>query len=317
MYVAPQGYTFWARDFTGIEAVLVGYFANSARYTRLAKIGVHDYFNAHMLLSNKKITNADMPDLKWTDGDLKLCFGALKKRFKAERDTAKRCVHLSNYRGTPHRMHKEYPETFPTIKAASLIQGAYYELFWEIPSWHGSLCLTVDGSVDPDNRWQCLSGEAGSGWVRNPFGGVHRFWDVINFKPDRYGNPDWDYGEDAKRLIAYLPQSTASAIMKLALVALWVYPHSLEEARGWGDQFMLRYTAPSHMVSESLRLSIHDEILGMCFVHNLGECLGVSGSIMERPWKELPLNPAWGMGEFLSIGTGAKHGPCWGTMVEE
>jgi hypothetical protein len=85
MFWAPEGYTFWARDFTGIEAVLVGYFAHSPKYIRLAKLGVHDYFNAHMLYNQKKIKFEDIPDLKLTDADLKLGFGSLKKKFKQVR----------------------------------------------------------------------------------------------------------------------------------------------------------------------------------------------------------------------------------------
>jgi hypothetical protein len=35
---------------------------------------------------------------------------------------------------------------------------------------------------------------------------------------------------------------------------------------------------------------------------------------MSAPIRELPLDPTWGMGEFLSIGTEAKTGRSWGEM---
>src|SRR4051794_24681060 len=63
MFVAPEGFTFWERDFSAIEAVLVGYFAGDPAYIRFAKLGVHDYLASHML--------GRPADLSWSNGDLK------------------------------------------------------------------------------------------------------------------------------------------------------------------------------------------------------------------------------------------------------
>lgn len=312
MFVAPPGNLFWCRDFSGIEAVLVGYFARSPRYTRLAKLGVHDFYNANVLARNRKIAYSDIPDLSWSDADLKAAFKELKKRFPVERDKAKRVVHLSNYRGTPSRMHKEYPETFPSVREAAISQGMYFDLFPEIPVWHGQMCLTVDGSQEGE-QWKPLAGDAGSGWIRTPFNVVHRFWHVLDWKRQPDGQWGWGYGEDAKRVIACDPQATASSMMKFSLLSLWCYPLPLDEALQSWEQLGLD-KRPLDKVGSSLRLSIHDELLGEGDAADADEYLAISKELMERPWLQLPLPPEWNLGTHLSIGTEAKLGPCWGEM---
>jgi hypothetical protein len=36
--------------------------------------------------------------------------------------------------------------------------------------------------------------------------------------------------------------------------------------------------------------------------------------IMERPNPDMPLDPAWGMGSFLSVATEGKQGVAWSSM---
>ncbi len=302
--MAPPGHVFWARDFSAIEAVLVGYFAGSARYIRFAKLGVHAYLASHL---------AGCPaDLRASDDDLRGLFRTLKKERPKEYNTAKRVVHLSNYMGTPRRMWIEYPETFRSVNEAAKLQGFYFELFPEIREWHRELCLRVDGTkrrkrgdnnVDPE-LLGVVRGAGGTGeetldpwtlgvcYAQNPFGYVHRFYDVLHWT--KVGSEwVWEFGEDAKRLISFLPQSTASAIIKRAAKRLWYeYP--------W--------------IGHTLRLLIHDEILGECEEREVEDCLRISGDVMEAPIEELPLDPAWGMGEFLTIGTEAKVGRSWAGM---
>lgn len=288
MFVAPAGSLFWARDFSAIEAVLVGYFAGSARYVRFAKLGVHAYLASHL---------AGRPaDLAWSNADLRAYFEELKGSEKTAYDTAKRVVHLSNYMGTPRRMWFEYPETFRTIKDASRLQGLYFELFPEIRSWHRDLCVRVDGAkrreTDPSSDVAIDPWTLGVCYAQNPFGYIHRFYNVLDW--EKVGTEwVWSYGEDAKRLISFLPQSTAAGIIKRATRRLW-------------------YEFP--WVGETLRLLIHDEIFGEGKESQIEKCLEVSGLVMEGPIPELPLDPSWEMGEFLTIGTEAKVGRSWGGM---
>ena len=67
-------------------------------------------------------------------------------------------------------------------------------------------------------------------------------------------------------------------------------------------------------MGRTFRLFIHDEILGEVECQSVDECLEVSRIVMEASIPELPLNPEWGMGEYLSIGTEAKVGKTWASM---
>lgn len=287
-FVAPAGSVFWERDFSAIEAVLVGYFAGSARYIRFAKLGVHDYLASHLL--------GRPADLSWSDNDLRGLFREIKKHDKETRDIAKRVVHLSNYMGTPRKMAYEYPETFGSTKEAGRLQGLYFDLFPEIKRWHRELAVRVDGTkqrtrdegvaeaVDPWTLGVC--------YAKNPFGYVHHFYNVLDW--EKIGD-EWvsSFGEDAKRLVSFLPQSTAAAIIKQAAKRIY-YEHP--------------------QVGETLRLLIHDSILGEALEEDAEKCLEVSAAIMEAPIPELPLDPSWQLGEYLSIGTEAKVGKSWGSM---
>ena len=279
IFVAPAGWEFIARDYMGIEAVLVGVEAGSARYTRLAKLGVHDYFLAHGILKSEGlIAEADLPNLAWSDADLTVCFKALKAKFKSQRDVAKRCVHLSNYLGTPAKMHEEYPKTFPTRKEAAMRQRAYFELFGEIPQWHERVCKQVDKAT----------------YARNAFGYIHRFYRVLDWQYDKSQREwVWSWGDDAKRLAAFLPQSNAAGVISEAILAL-------------------RKEEPE--VADTLRVPTYDELLGMTRVKDAERHLEALRRVMEAPVKQIPLPTEWGMGEFLVIGTEGKRGPVWGEM---
>lgn len=290
IFEAPDGSLFWARDYSGIEAVLVGYSCGSARYTRLAKLGAHAFLASHIL--NRPA------DLGWSDTDLRAYFKEIKKD-KLTYEKAKRTVHASNYMVSPRKLHFEYPEVFPTQKSAMDLQSLYFDLFPEIRDWHKDLCLRVDGTKRRKLGENAPEGlpdpwTLGVCWVRNPFGYVHHFYNVIDWVKDpKSGKWEWEYGEDAKRLISFLPQSTAAAILKRAAKKIW-------------------HNHPD--IARTLRLLIHDEIFGEALEALIDECLAVSESVMEEPIPELPLDPAWGMGQYLTIGTEAKVGRVWADM---
>lgn len=290
MFVCPDGYQFWARDYAAIEAKLVGYFSGSRSFYRLADLGVHAFLASHIL---KRPV-----DLSWSDADIKAAFKELKEANKAVYDIAKRVVYLSLYMGTPRKMHFEYPEDFPTVKIAAGYQDLFMDICPEIRAWHKDLCFRVDGTKrrksegDDPTPW-----DLGNCFVRNPFGYLHRFYNVLNWEKtileDGSFRWDWSYGDDAKRLVSNLPQSTAAAIIKQAAMEMW-------------------YNEP--ILGESLRLLIHDETLGESAEQQLEYCLAKSKEIMERPVKQLPLDPSWGLGEYVVIKTEGKYGPCWATM---
>ena len=273
LVIADEGNVFIELDFSAIEAVLVGYFAGSADYIRLAKLGIHSYLASHVL--------GRPADLKWSDQDLKQYFKEIKKsKDQSVQDvynSSKRVTHLSGYGGTPHKMHLAEPEAFPTIKDAERLQGIYFDLCPYIKKWH----LATQLQAEKD------------GFLRNPFGYVHRFNRVFSYK--KIGG-QWkrEQGDDANKCLAFLPQSTAAGIIKEAMLRL--YFDRFEEA----GQF--------------LRLQIHDSLLSEMPKDRSDEVAEWMKLEMEAPIPELRLPASYGMGPFLSIDTEKKVGVRWGSM---
>jgi hypothetical protein len=299
IFVAGEGHTFWERDFSGIEAVLVGYFAGAKNYVRLAKTDVHSFYTAYALNAlDGRVSANDLPDLSWDDNRLRARLADIKKEFKADRNNLyKHLVHGANYLQTPvgaqAHIFKSTGRAFD-VALIRKVMGVYFELFPEIGQWHRDLCNRVDGTkrretdgTDAPDPWTL-----GVCYARNPFGYVHHFYNVLDWEKI---DGKWysSFGEDAKRLVSFLPQSTAAAIIKSAAKRIWnEYP--------W--------------VGLSLRLLIHDSILGEAPDGDIETCLRISQDVMETPIPELPLDPAWNMGTYLSIGTEAKVGRVWSEM---
>ena len=277
MFVAPPGSTFTARDYSGIEAKIVGYHAGSKDYVRLAAIDVHSYFTAYNLRRIGVLTNADLPSLSESDADLAGHLAGIKKRFKAERDIGKVCIHAGNYRVGPTHLSETFPQWFNRPKDAAAVLAFYYELFPDIAQWHERLCRQVDKTSV----------------IKNSFGHVHRFYQVLNWEK-RGQKWEWTYGDDAKRLIAFGPQSDAAFIGKRSLKALYYgYPDS---------------------VARWLRLFIHDEIFCEVPKERADECDTTLQFEMEKPILEMPLPVEWGMGKYLTVGTEPKRGDSWAQM---
>lgn len=278
MFVAPPGNYFVARDFSGIEAQLVGVEANSRDFLRLAKVDIHSYFTGMNLVRQGKLTKADEPSLKWSDKDLK-AYGkeVIKARFNADRDIGKRCIHAGDYRVGAKKLQEEYPQWFPKVKDAAEVLAFFYEVFPEINQWHERLCKQVDKSAV----------------VVNAFGHTHRFYQVLSWEK-RGPEWVWTYGDDAKRLIAFTPQSNAALIGKRALKQCYYnYPDSMAR---W------------------IRLFIHDELLCECPIGRKDEANSILQFEMEKPIPEIRLPIEWGFGEHLVIESEGKMGPSWDTM---
>lgn len=231
LIVAAPDCIFIEFDFSAIEAVLVGWFAGSADYIRLAKLGIHSYLASHVL--------GRPADLKWSDTDLKLYFREIKgsedQHVKDVYNSSKRVTHLSGYGGTPKKMHIAEPEAFPTIKDAEKLQGIYFDLCPYIKKWHLSTQLQAEKD----------------GFLRNPFNYVHRFGRIFSYKKER---GEWvrEQGDDANKCLAFLPQSTAAGIIKEAMLRL--YEDRFEEAGQY-----LRLQIHDSLVSE-VPLEIQDQV---------------------------------------------------------
>jgi hypothetical protein len=325
-FIAPPGYLLGEVDYAGIEALLVGHFAHSDRYMRLARLGVHDYVNAHALyMLDGILTAGDMPDLSWSDADLAGYFAALKLKFPEERQVRKRMVHARNYmvgwKETQQVLIKEQGRVIPAAEIKKFLRF-YDDLFPEIGQRQRSLYEIVGGvgrrdvgdtggdraseersgdvlrrmrpgDLHDNSRPESgtreapgslpeIYGSAGPGWIRNPYGYLHRYNRAVTW--ERVGDLWQPHpGEDAKRLIAFQPQSTAAAIIKEAL---------------------LRASADEEIMA-CMRLLIHDSFVLELPEARAGDILARLAHIMQQP------NPELG---GLQVGTETKVGKSWAAL---
>lgn len=192
--IASPGHLLGEVDSSGIEAVLVGYFAGSERYIRLAKAGVHGWLVSAYLGQPIPL---DAPDLAAP------C-RAFKKSHKRLYDVCKPIIHGSNYMETPYGIYENNPDSFDNPKAAQELQDLY---------------LSTGPGKDV-TRWQehTLSLATKQRYLQNPFGYKHWFHNITT--TNSAGDYVINKNGDAKRAIAFLPQSTASAIQRFYLLSL-------------------------------------------------------------------------------------------------
>ncbi len=282
LIVAGEGNLFLARDYSGIEAVLVGYEAAAPSYIRLAKMDVHSYYTSYALnVLDKRVLSADLPDIGWDDERLSARLKEIKKEFSWDRNQLyKHLVHAINYmQGAKGAQAKVFAETgieFP-LKDISTVMGVYKELFPEIPRWHRN----VMNQAEKD------------GFLRNAWGYVHRFSKVYSY--EKVGGK-WEKhpGTDANKVIAFLPQSNAAGIIKESILRLFY--ERFEEA----GQFM--------------RLQVHDEVFAEVPEELVEQVDLILKEEMERPIPEMRLPSSYRMGDFLRIDTERKLGKRWGGM---
>ncbi len=287
LIIASPGNILYARDFSGIEAVLVGYFALDPAYIRLAKRDVHTFYTVyaiHELEGNKRISASDLPQLDWPDNKLFPVLEELKNRFKADRNNLyKHLVHAANFmqgaKGAAEKIFSETGVEYPTSTVAK-VMDVYYNLFPSIKRWHKNVLEEAEKD----------------GYLRNPFGYVHRFNRVYDYK-NEYGTWTKVPGADANKAIAFKAQSTAVGIITEALLRLYY------------DRF--------EGAGEYLRLQIHDELFLDVPKDQIAKVDAIVQEEMERPVPELKLPASWGMGDCLNILTEAKAGYQWGTMSEK
>ena len=95
LIMAREGHTFLARDYSGIEAVLVGWFARLPDYIRLAKMDVHSFYTAYALNQlDGRVKANDLPLLSWDDDKLSKRLKEIKGEFSTDRNNLyKHLVH--------------------------------------------------------------------------------------------------------------------------------------------------------------------------------------------------------------------------------
>lgn len=285
LIIASPGNVLYARDFSGIEAVLVGYDAGAPGYIRLARRDVHTFYTAYALhsLDPGRILANDLPLLSWDDTKLFARLSELKGQLKKERNSLyKHLVHAANFmQSAKGAKEKIYNETGIEYDVATVqrVMDIYFELFPEIKRWHGLALLQAEKD----------------GYLRNAFGYLHRFLHVFNY--EKLDNGKWDKRPNpdvANKVVAFGPQSNAAAIIKLAMLAL--HNNHFEEA------------------GQYLRLLVHDELFFDCPESKLDNLDKIVQTVMETPIPELKLPASYNLGSHLSILTEAKKGMRWGSM---
>lgn len=282
LIIPAPGNIFGARDFSGIEAVLVGYEAKSARIIRLAKMDIHSYYTAYALNQlDGRIHSNDLPLLSWDDEKLAKRLNEIKKEFKQDRnELMKHLVHAIHFgqqaNGAQEKIYSTTSILHP-VKKIAYVMDVYHELFPEIAKWHNTIRLQAHHD----------------GYLRNAYGYVHRFNAVFSYKMK---NGMWDrvHGDDAEAVLAFNPQSNAAGIMKESLLRL--YFDRFEEA------------------GQYLRMTIHDEIFWECPPDKQDSVDAVVKEEMEHPIMVLPLPASYNMESHLIILTEGKSGARWGEM---
>lgn len=285
MIIASPGHIFYARDFSGIEAKIVGYEALYPEYIRLCNLDVHSFYTAWALSQIRPgaIPTNDLPQLSWDDAKLGASLRWIKSEFGAERNNLyKHLVHGANFmqgaKGATDTILRMTGQEVP-VSTVARVMNVYFELFPKIRKWHGLLLAQADKD----------------GFLRNPFSYVHRFHSVYSW--EKFGNT-WqkEPGPQANQVIAFLPQSTAAGIIKEAMLRLW------------DNHF--------DAVGQHMRLLVHDEIFLEIPVDQLENVDRICKLEMERPILEMKMPADWNMGTHFVVSTEAKLGERWGLMKE-
>lgn len=245
MIVASPGHVLVAGDSAAIEAVIVGYCAGSDSYINLARAGVHAWLTSYIVPGETPIPY-DLPP-----AELKAACKLMKQRHPAIYEVAKRIVHMSNYVATAERIWEEYPEEFEEVADAKRLQLIYLNspAGKDVVRWQQDTCDRAHRDT----------------FLLNHFNYKHYFYEVYrwNSRLNR-GQGGWAKGDDAKRAVAFVPQSDACAIQREFLLAL--------------DRTTLR---------QWLRMIIHDEIVMEVPEDQALTAATALGSIMTQPIREL------------------------------
>lgn len=192
--VAPEGMVMVEADSSAIESVLSGVLMGDPTFVDLAKRGIYDYVCCYE--SGVEFSADGVSALKE-----RLGAGEYKKR----RDRNKRTALGTFYGMTARMLWKLYPKEFPTLGSAQQAIALLNRACPALPEWHHNLRVTAHRQAYLQNAW------GGRHWFFHVFGKNHKTGKVT-------------LGEDGKRCVAFLPQSSAAEFMKenaLAIANAW------------------------------------------------------------------------------------------------
>jgi uracil-DNA glycosylase len=306
--VASPGCRLLEVDFSAIEAVETGWCASDAEYYRLAKLGVHGALVTHVL--------GRPYDPSCSDAELRALFTDAKHAHPTVYEPAKRYIHGRAYGLTVPGMTLQFPHLFPTHAAAEKYARVFERMAPKVASWQ----LATQQRA---GRQHYLGGSD------HPFRYKHWFWSVYTYKKltttqyyrlvakyKRLGqapplaeiNGVWfrvSQGEDAKRVLAFYPQSISAGILKEAMLRLFAERDSPS------------YLGEVYFGRTPLRAPIHDSLLLEIPDRQWDRTFETVCMEMQRPVVEQPLPAGWARpGEYVAIGVAAKAGHDWAAMDE-
>lgn len=282
---ATPGCVLIEADFSGIEALLVGWFAGDPNYIKMARLGVHAFVAAHVI--------GKPPDTKLNDEALGKYLKNIKKAHPVIYDASKRVVHGSNYAMTPYGMRANYPDIFKTVADAGKIQNIYWKIAPKVQRWQSNL-------QDMANKQGFLGGPG-----QHPFALKHWFWNVYQ-NTNYSGQWKQSLGHDAKRCVAFYPQSTAACIIFETMLRLFC-PETATE----------NYIGDAYYGKTPLRAQIHDSLLLEVPEDQAKDVVRKLVTEMRRPIPQLPCPKEWEIGSNLSIGVEVKQGKNWAPRIED
>lgn len=202
--VPRPGFVFVEADSSAIEAVCTGYFMGSAAYIALAKKGIHDYLTCF------EFGAGGIDPLLFGSGHVATAKAVDPGGYDEARTRNKIVVHGTSYGMTPYLMHMNWPAIFPTVASAEKAQRRFFDACPGLKEWQHDTRVVAHKQSYLENPWKYR----------------HYFYDVFAGK-DQQGN--YLLGEDAKRCVSFLPQSSAAAFMKdniliLAQSRFWPMP---------------------------------------------------------------------------------------------
>lgn len=256
---APPGHVLMSCDSEGIEGVLVGYDTGSERMIKIAKAGEHGYFLSHV--------KGQGIDWQLPFAELKKACKSFKRMYPVEYEQCKRCVHGTHYGLTPYGMADEYEEIYkPTeehikegfktpLKVAEKYQNQLFGVLPEVKTW-----MATKRQLAHTQRF-----------LDNHFGYRHYFYNVFSYDSKR---GQYVLGEDGKRCVAFTPQSDGSACQSEYILGIE------ERAETDGD-------SPYRLLSQSLRLLIHDDLTFCIPLSEVKPCAQAAASVMNMAFPEL------------------------------
>lgn len=310
--VASPGCRLLEVDFASIEALKVGERARDPDYIRLASLGVHSGMCTYVL--GRPFDKSWLLD---KTADLKAMFDEIKfakdEKTKTIYDTTKRFVHGKAYGLTVYGMTQQFPDLFPNLDVARKYERIFNEMAPKVVNWQ------------KQTQERAAKDHYLGGIGDHPYGYKHWFWSVFNFKKitmtqyyraialaEKHGvEPSVTlinsipfkvaHGEDAKRVLAFYPQSIAAGDLKEVQLALF-HPDSPS------------YIGDAYYGRTPLRGPIHDSLLLEIPDAQWDRVTEKVFMEMQRPMRTQPIPAEWGLGEYMTNGIGAKVGRDWDQM---